>query len=292
VIPGQRGDVPLDGFDLSSLRVLGTVGEPISPDAWEWYSNLVGKGKCAVVDTYWQTETGGHVVTPIAALTMAKPGSATFSFYGIEANIVDPMTGAVMTENGVSGVLVLSRPWPGMARTIRGDHEKYLDTYFRPYPGHYFTGDRASRDADGYIWIGGRVDDVINVSGHRLSTAEIEGALGHHQLCTEAAVLGAPDEITGQAVWAFVISKQPIPQDRLHKVEHELKDLVRQKIGSFAVPKRVILIDDLPKTRSGKIMRRIIRKILEGATEQTQLGDLSTINNPEIIDRLLTAIHS
>lgn len=285
------GEAPIDGYDLSSLRVLGSVGEPISPDAWQWYSDVIGKGRCAVVDTYWQTETGGHVVTPISALTKTKPGSATFPFFGIEANIVDPLTGAVLKDSPAEGVLVLSRPWPGIARTVKGDHKKYLDTYFTSYPGHYFTGDRAQRDADGYIWIGGRVDDVINVSGHRISTAEIESALGHHHVCAEAAVLGAPDEITGQAIWAFVIPKTNIPADHLHKTEHDLKDEVRHKIGSFAVPKRIVLIDDLPKTRSGKIMRRIIRKILEGAGSKEELGDLSTINNPEIIDRLLTVIH-
>lgn len=287
----KLGEDPLEGYDLSSLRVLGTVGEPISPDAWQWYSDAIGKGRCAVVDTYWQTETGGHVVTPIASLTTTKPGSATFSFFGIEANIVDPMTGAVLRESPAEGVLVLSRPWPGIARTVKGDHKKYLDTYFTAYPGHYFTGDRAQRDADGYIWIGGRVDDVINVSGHRISTAEIESALGHHHVCAEAAVLGAPDEITGQSIWAFVIPKSTIPPDHLHKTEHDLKDEVRHKIGAFAIPKKVILIDDLPKTRSGKIMRRIIRKILEGAKTKDELGDLSTINNPEIIDRLLDLIH-
>lgn len=282
-------DKPFEGYSLSSLRVIGTVGEPISPDAWSWYEEKVGKGRCPVVDTYWQTETGGHVIAPIAALTVTKPGSATFPFYGIRAEILDPHTGHVLDGTDVEGVLVLSKSWPGIARTINGDHKKYYDVYFASYPGHYLTGDRAYRDADGYIWIRGRIDDVINVSGHRLSTAEIESALGHHPNCAEAAVLGAPDEITGQSIWAFVI-----PKGQLHdatKVEHELKEMVRQKIGAFATPKRILIIADLPKTRSGKIMRRIIRKILEGETHKAALGDLSTINNPEIIDVLISRIH-
>lgn len=285
------GDGPVAGHDLSSLRTLGTVGEPISPDAWAWYAQAVGGGRCPVVDTYWQTETGGHVVTPLAGTTATKPGAATLPFLGIEANLVDPLTGRVLAEDGVEGVLVLSRPWPGIARTILGDHQKYYDTYFRAYPGHYCTGDRAYRDADGYLWIRGRVDDVINVSGHRLSTAEIEAALGSHAACAEAAVLGSPDEITGQAVWAFVIPRTGAAVEPAGRLEQELRDAVRRRIGAFAAPKRVLLVPDLPKTRSGKIMRRVIRKILEGATEPGQLGDLSTIQNPEVIDQLLALVH-
>lgn len=290
----KLGEGPFDGYKLESLKVIGTVGEPISPDAWEWYSENVGKNKCAVADTYWQTETGGHVISPISSLTITKPGSATFPFFGIDAKIIDPMTGIVLKQNEVEGVLVISKPWPGIARTIKGDHQKFQDVYFKQYHGNYLTGDRAFRDADGYIWIRGRIDDVINVSGHRLSTAEIESALGHHPACAEAAVLGSPDEITGQAIWAFVIPKAGFSHNShiVHKVEHELKDTVRHKIGAFAVPKKVVIIEDLPKTRSGKIMRRIIRKILEGATRIEELGDLSTINNPEIIVKLLTLIHS
>lgn len=286
------GDAPLEGFSLSSLRVIGTVGEPISPDAWTWYSDKVGKGRIPVVDTYWQTETGGHVIAPLAGLTVTKPGAATLPFYGIHVDLVDPSTGQVISGNDKEGVLVISKSWPGMARTVKGDHQKYLDTYFKPYPGHYFSGDGAYRDKDGYYWIRGRVDDVINVSGHRISTAEIESALGRHSACAEAAVLGKPDDITGQSIWAFVIAKAKISPDNMHKVEHELKDTVRQAIGAIAVPRQVIVIDDLPKTRSGKIMRRIIRKILEGVTDKVQLGDLSTINNPEVIEKLLQAIHS
>jgi acetyl-CoA synthetase len=282
-------DKPFEGYSLDSLRVIGTVGEPISPDAWSWYAERVGKGRCPVVDTYWQTETGGHVIAPIAALTETKPGSATLPFYGIKAEILDPHTGHVLDGTDVEGVLVLSKSWPGIARTINGDHKKYVDVYFAAYPGHYLTGDRAYRDEEGYLWIRGRIDDVINVSGHRLSTAEIEAALGHHPNCAEAAVLGAPDEITGQSIWAFVI-----PKGQLHDavtVEAELKEMVRQKIGAFASPKRIVIVADLPKTRSGKIMRRIIRKILEGETHKAALGDLSTINNPEIIDVLISRIH-
>lgn len=286
------GDAPLEGYSLASLRAIGTVGEPISPDAWTWYSDKVGKGRIPVVDTYWQTETGGHVIAPIAALTVTKPGAATLPFYGIQSNLVDPTTGEVISGNDKEGVLVISKPWPGMARTVKGDHQKYLDTYFKLYPGHYFSGDGAYRDKDGYYWIRGRVDDVINVSGHRMSTAEIESALGRHAACAEAAVLGKPDDITGQSIWAFVIPKINIDPEHLRKIEHELKDTVRQAIGSIAVPRQVIVIEDLPKTRSGKIMRRIIRKILEGVTDKDQLGDLSTINNPEVIDKLLQVIHS
>lgn len=282
-------DKPFEGFSLGSLKVIGTVGEPISPDAWSWYSEKVGHSKCPVVDTYWQTETGGHVIAPIAALTTLKPGSATFPFYGIKPELLDPQTGNVIEGNGVEGVLVFSKSWPGIARTIHGDHQRYYEVYFASYPGHYLTGDRAYRDSDGYYWIRGRIDDVINVSGHRLSTAEVESALGHHPNCSEAAVLGAPDEITGQSICAFVIPKGQFNPD---KIENELKEMVRQKIGALAVPKRIIIINDLPKTRSGKIMRRIIRKLLEGETDKSSLGDLSTINNPEIIDVLINRIRS
>jgi acetyl-CoA synthetase len=285
------GNGPVEGFDLSSLRILGTVGEPINPDAWVWYHDMIGKGNCAIVDTYWQTETGGHVITPLPFAIPTKAGSATFPFLGIEASILDQHNGTILTENDVNGVLTISRPWPGMARTIYGDHSKFVATYFQTYPGHYFSGDRAHRDRDGYFWIRGRVDDVINVSGHRLSTAEIEAALGRHPLCAEAAVLGRADEITGQSIWAFCIIKPAGAEMEPARLEIELKATVRNTIGSFSTPRRIILIDDLPKTRSGKIMRRVIRKILEGVTDVTALGDTTTLNNPAIIQQLVEAVH-
>lgn len=286
------GEAPLEGRDLSSLRVLGTVGEPINPEAWLWYYHKVGHGQCAVVDTYWQTETGGHVITPLPGATPTKAGSATLPFIGIEARILDQHTGKTLEGPNVNGVLVISKPWPSMARTIFGDHSKFVQTYFAPYRGHYFSGDRASRDGDGYYWIRGRVDDVINVSGHRLSTAEIEAALGKHPLCAEAAVLGKPDEVTGQAIWAFCIMKPAARGIDEAVLEKELILTVRSAIGPFSAPQRVIVVDDLPKTRSGKIMRRVIRKILEGVTSMQGLGDVTTLNNPSIVEELIEKVHS
>jgi acetyl-CoA synthetase len=305
----------LQGYDTSSLRVLGSVGEPINEDAWRWYYEKVGQSRCVVVDTYWQTETGGHVITPIPGGLPTKPGSATKPFFGISAAMIDSQTGEVVggygdegadgdgrekeariklaggeTNDRIDGVLVLTRPWPGMARSIWGDHEKFLNTYYRPYPGYYFTGDRASRDADGYYWIRGRVDDVINVSGHRLSTAEIEGALAKHPRCAEAAVLGRSDAITGQAIWAFCILKNSsTAKDDTSSIVDELRSSVRSSIGAFASPKEIIIVDDLPKTRSGKIMRRLVRRILEEGSA-ADLGDTSTLNNPGIIPELIRLV--
>ena len=284
------GNSPLNGHDLSSLRVLGTVGEPINPDAWLWYYEHVGKGRCAVVDTYWQTETGGHILTPLPGAVPTKAGSACLPFLGINVVVLDQHNGKVINGEEADGVLTIARPWPGMARTIFGDHSKYVNTYFRPYPGYYFSGDRVYRDPDGYYWIRGRVDDVINVSGHRLSTAELEAALGKHPLCTEAAVLGRPDEITGQSIWAFCILRPEAKGLDPKLLESDLKNTVRHIIGAFSVPRRVILVEDLPKTRSGKIMRRIIRKILEGITDVRELGDISTLNNPDVVQELIEAV--
>lgn len=284
------GDGPLEGFDLSSLRVLGTVGEPINPDAWIWYYEKVGRGRCAVVDSYWQTETGGHVVVPMPGAIPTKAGSATLPFPGITINVIDQHTGKTLNHSPADGVLVISTPWPGMARTIHGDHEKFFKTYFASYPGHYFSGDRVYRDADGYYWIRGRVDDVINVSGHRLSTAEIESALGRHRFCAEAAVLGRPDEITGQSIWAFCIIKPGGAHTDPTLLERELINSVREHIGAFAAPRRVIITEDLPKTRSGKIMRRVIRKILEGVRDVSALGDITTLNNPSIVGELINLV--
>ncbi|KAE9396660.1 putative acetyl-CoA synthetase [Gymnopus androsaceus JB14] len=270
--------------DLSSLRVLGSVGEPINPEAWNWYNEHVGKGECAIVDTFWQTETGSIIVTPLPGAIETKPGSATVPFWGIETEVVDGVSGEALEGPNVEGVLCIKKPWPSIARTIWGDHQRYIDTYLKPYPGYYFTGDGAARDEHGYIWIKGRVDDVINVSGHRMSTAEVESALLLHNGVAETAVIGTPDELTGQAVNAFVTMKpeftfEPSSEPALAK---ELVLQVRKIIGPFAAPKKVYIVADLPKTRSGKIIRRILRKIVAG--EGDQLGDLSTVAEPEVVE--------
>lgn len=281
------GEEPLKGFSLRSLKVLGSVGEPINADAWLWYWKYAGKEECSVIDTFWQTETGGHVVSPLPAVHSVKPGAAGFPCIGIDAVLLDPVDGKELSDRDVEGVLCIRKPWPGLARTIHGDHERFRQTYFSTYPGYYFTGDAAHRDSDGHLWIRGRVDDVINVSGHRLSTAEIEAALGKHEACAEAAVLGRPDEITGQSIWAFCIMKpqtSPFTPEHEDRLRSEMIKLVRKSIGPLASPKYIVLTPDLPKTRSGKIMRRLLRKILAG--EGDQLGDLSTLNNPSIIDEV------
>ncbi|KAI5791717.1 acetate-CoA ligase [Peziza echinospora] len=272
--------------DLASLRVLGSVGEPIAEDVWKWYHEQVGKEECHIVDTYWQTETGSHIITPLGGCTPTKPGSASLPFFGIEPAIVDPITGQELVGNDVEGVLAVKQPWPSMARTVWGSHQRYQDTYFNVYPGYYFTGDGAARDHEGYYWIRGRVDDVVNVSGHRLSTAEIEAALIHHLAVAEAAVVGVADELTGQTVNAFVSLKDG------HKnsadMRKELTMQVRKSIGPFAAPKAVFIVDDLPKTRSGKIMRRILRKILAG--EEDQLGDISTLSDPSVVEHIIQTV--
>lgn len=282
------GEEPLRGASLKTLKVLGSVGEPINADAWLWYWKNVGKEECSVIDTFWQTETGGHVVAPLPAVHSVKPGAAGYPVIGIDAVLLDPVTGTELTERDVEGVLCIRKPWPGLARTIYGDHERFFKTYFSTYPGNYFTGDAVHRDSDGHLWIRGRVDDVINVSGHRLSTAEIEAALGKHESCAEAAVLGRPDEITGQSIWAFCIIKPQSSESLTPEMESRLRSdmtrLVRKSIGPLATPKYIILTPDLPKTRSGKIMRRLLRKILAG--EGDQLGDLSTLNNPAVIEEV------
>ncbi|KAJ2923712.1 hypothetical protein H1R20_g13377, partial [Candolleomyces eurysporus] len=280
----RLGHQHVEKHDLSTLRVLGSVGEPINPEAWHWYNEHVGKTECAIVDTFWQTETGSIVVTPFPGAIETKPGSATVPFFGIEPAILNPTTGEELHGNNVEGVLCLKTPWPSIARTIYQDHNRYLDTYMRPYPGYFYTGDGAARDDHGYIWIKGRVDDVINVSGHRLSTAEIESALIMHPGVAETAVIGTADELTGQAVYAFVTLKpefkfEPGSEPTLTK---ELVLQVRKVIGPFAAPKRIYLVPDLPKTRSGKIMRRIMRKIVAG--EADQLGDLSTLAEPAVVE--------
>merc|ERR1712137_925191 len=273
--------------DCSSLRVLGSVGEPINPEAWRWYYNEVGKQKCSVVDSYWQTETGGIVITPLPGATTTKPGSATFPFFGQVPKILDPITGDEIQGSG-EGVLVLSQPWPSMARTIYGDHSRYMSTYLNAYPGFYFTGDGASRDEDGYIWITGRVDDVITKCGHRLGTAEIESSLVLHPSCAEAAVVAIPDEIRGQAIVAFVILNRG--ETASAELEAQLRQQPRQQIGGIAVPDYLIILPGLPKTRSGKIMRRILRKVAEGTADQ--LGDVSTLAEPEVVPILIQQVNA
>lgn len=273
--------------EMKSLRVLGSVGEPIAADVWKWYHEKVGHEECHVVDTYWQTETGSHVITPLAGITPTKPGSASLPFFGIEPAIIDPVSGEELHGNDVEGVLAFKKPWPSMARTVWGTHQRYMETYLTVYRGYYFTGDGAGRDHEGYYWIRGRVDDVVNVSGHRLSTAEIEAALIHHPSVAEAAVVGITDELTGQAVNAFVSIKDTYTNSP--ELRKELVTQVRRSIGPFAAPKSVYVVNDLPKTRSGKIMRRILRKILSG--EEDQLGDVSTLSDPTVVDSLIKTVH-
>ncbi|OSX56830.1 hypothetical protein POSPLADRAFT_1050475 [Postia placenta MAD-698-R-SB12] len=288
----RLGDHHVKDHDLSTLRVLGSVGEPINPEAWHWYNDHVGRKQCAIVDTFWQTETGSIVVTPFPGAIETKPGAATVPFFGIEPAILDPVTGKEIEGPNVEGVLVLKTPWPSIARTVYQDHKRYLETYMKPYPGVFYTGDGAARDEHGYIWIKGRVDDVINVSGHRLSTAEIESALITHAGVAETAVVGTADELTGQAVYSFVTLKPEFtfdPNEEAALVK-ELTLQVRKVIGPFAAPKKVYIVPDLPKTRSGKIMRRIMRKIVAG--EADQLGDLSTLADPSIVDVIKAKVAS
>ncbi|KAL7268041.1 acetyl-coenzyme A synthetase 2 [Rhizina undulata] len=272
---------------MKSLRVLGSVGEPIAEDVWRWYHEKVGHEECHIVDTYWQTETGSNVITPLGGVTPTKPGSASLPFFGIDPAIIDPISGQELHGNDVEGVLAFKKPWPSMARTVWGAHPRYMDTYFKIYPGYYFTGDGAGRDHEGYYWIRGRVDDVVNVSGHRLSTAEIEAALIHHEAVAEAAVVGVTDELTGQAVNAFVSLKDAFKNSP--EMRKDLTVQVRKSIGPFAAPKSVYVVNDLPKTRSGKIMRRILRKILSG--EEDQLGDTSTLSDPSVVDTIIKTVH-
>lgn len=271
-------------YDRSSLRVLGTVGEPINPDTWEWYYRTVGEERCAIVDTWWQTETGGIMITPMPGATAAKPGSATLPFFGIQPVLLDN-EGNEVEGKGVSGLLAVKEAWPSMARTIQNDHGRFLETYLKPYEGYYFTGDGARRDEDGYYWITGRVDDVINVSGHRMGTAEVESALVNHPACAEAAVVGFPHAIKGQGIFAYVV----LSEGWEHNAETvgELRGEARRHIGPIATPDHVLIADALPKTRSGKIMRRILRKI--AAKDTATIGDTSTLADPEVLSRLIEA---
>jgi acetyl-CoA synthetase len=280
----RAGDEHVQRFRRESLRVLGTVGEPINPEVWRWYHDVVGEGRCAVVDTWWQTETGGILISPLPGVTNTKPGSATLPLFGIKPVIVDEQ-GEVLEGKDVSGNLCLTRPWPGQARTVFGDHERFKETYFTRCPGLYFTGDGCRRDEDGYYWITGRVDDVINVSGHRLGTAEIESGLVAHEAVAEAAVVGYPHEIKGQGIFAYVVLNTEFEDGEPEEVRGALKEQVRHLIGPFAAPDRIMIVPGLPKTRSGKIMRRILRQIAAG--EYEGLGDVSTLADPAVVDALI-----
>ncbi|WP_228243321.1 acetate--CoA ligase [Porphyrobacter sp. GA68] len=277
----REGDEPVRSRSRASLRLLGTVGEPINPEAWRWYHEVVGEKRCPVVDTWWQTETGGVMITTLPGAHAMKPGSAGLPFFGVEPQLVDP-EGRVMDGPG-QGNLVVARSWPGQARTVWGDHQRFVDTYFSAYRGKYFTGDGCRRDADGYYWITGRVDDVINVSGHRLGTAEVESALVLHAAVAEAAVVGFPHDIKGQGIYCYVTLV--VGREGSDELMADLRAQVRREIGPVATPDVLHFTDALPKTRSGKIMRRILRKIAEGETEG--FGDVSTLADPALIERLV-----
>ena len=277
----REGDEPVKSTSRKSLRLLGSVGEPINPEAWEWYYEVVGEGRCPIVDTWWQTETGGILITPLPGATVLKPGSASKPFFGIRPAIVD--AGGTILEGEAEGMLVMLDSWPGQMRTVYGDHQRFIDTYFSTFDRMYFSGDGAHRDADGYYWITGRVDDVLNVSGHRMGTAEIESALVAHPSVAEAAVVGYPHEIKGQGIYAYVTLMEGIqPSDELYA---ELQQWVRKEIGPIAKPDLIQWAPGLPKTRSGKIMRRILRKVAEN--DFANLGDTSTLADPAVVDNLV-----
>lgn len=276
-----KGKEAVEGTSRTSLRIMGSVGEPINPEAWEWYYRTIGDERCPIVDTWWQTETGGILISPLPGVTALKPGSATRPFFGVQPALVDNLGEPL--EGATEGNLVLTDSWPGQMRTVFGDHERFEQTYFSTFPGRYFTGDGARRDEDGYYWITGRVDDVLNVSGHRMGTAEIESALVAHPKIAEAAVVGVPHEIKGQGIYAYVtLIAGEEPSRELHK---EVKEWVRKEIGAIATPDVIHWAEGLPKTRSGKIMRRILRKIATGETDS--LGDISTLADPGVVDKLI-----
>jgi acetyl-CoA synthetase len=277
----REGDAPVKKWDKSSLRLLGSVGEPINPEAWMWYHNVVGEERCPIVDTWWQTETGGILITPLPGATTTKPGSATLPFFGIAPVLVDGDNNII--EGAGEGNLCIDRSWPGQMRSVYGDHQRFIDTYFSTFEGRYFSGDGARRDEDGYYWITGRVDDVLNVSGHRMGTAEIESALVAHPKVAEAAIVGYPHDIKGQGIYAYVtLNVGESPDEALHK---ELRQWVRGEIGPIASPDLLQWAPGLPKTRSGKIMRRILRKI--AADDYAELGDTSTLADPSVVDDLI-----
>jgi acetyl-CoA synthetase len=275
------GDEPVTRTSRASLRLLGSVGEPINPEAWEWYYRVVGESRCAIVDTWWQTETGAIMITPLPGVTDLKPGSATLPFFGVKPLLLDAEGNEL--QGVATGNLVLGQTWPSQLRSIYGDHQRCIDTYFKAYPGYYFTGDSAHRDEDGYFWVTGRVDDVINVSGHRLGTAEIESALVLHESVAEAAVVGYPHDIKGQAIYAYVTLMDGI--DESSELNASLRAFVASEIGAFARPEIIQFAPGLPKTRSGKIMRRILRKI--AANELDSLGDTTTLADPTVVDQLV-----
>ena len=278
-----QGNEFVEKCDLSSLRILGTVGEPINPEAWNWYNDVVGGGRCPIVDTWWQTETGGHLMTPLPGAHATKPGAAQYPFFGVNPVVLDPAAGTVIEGDDVEGVLCIASSWPGQMRTVWGDHARFEKTYFADYPGYYFTGDGCRRDADGEYWITGRVDDVINVSGHRMGTAEVESALVAHSAVAEAAVVGYPHNIKGQGIYCYVtLMNGQEPTEELRK---ELRTWVRTEIGPIAAPDLIQWAPGLPKTRSGKIMRRILRKIAED--DFGALGDTSTLADPSVVDDLI-----
>jgi len=278
-----HGNEPVEKHDLSSLKVLGTVGEPINPEAWNWYNDVVGNGSRPIVDTWWQTETGGHMLTPLPGAIPTKPGSATVPFFGVQPVILEPTTGAEITTTQAEGVLCVKDSWPGQMRSVFGDHDRFVSTYFADYKGYYFSGDGCRRDADGYYWITGRVDDVINVSGHRMGTAEVESALVAHPKVSEAAVVGFPHEIKGQGIYCYVTLMEGEEYDDALKTE--LRNWVRKEIGPIASPDHIQWAPGLPKTRSGKIMRRILRKIAED--DYGALGDTSTLADPSVVEHLI-----
>ena len=279
----KEGDTWVKSRNLNSLRLLGTVGEPIKEPEWKWYHEIVGKGRCPIVDTWWQTETGGILITPLPGATPTKPGSATLPFFGIQPVLMTD-DGQEIEGNDVQGLLALKSSWPGQMRTIYGDHQRFIDTYFSQFPGYYFTGDGARRDEDGYYWITGRVDDVLNISGHRIGTAEVEGAIGKADGVAEAAVVGFPHDIKGQAIYAFVTLMTGV--DFSDEVYKDIVASVVKEIGPHAKPDKIQVAPALPKTRSGKIMRRILRKIAEG--DHNDMGDISTLADPTVVENLIS----
>ena len=278
-----KGSELVEQYDLSSLKLLGTVGEPINPEAWNWYNTHIGKGRCPIVDTWWQTETGGHMMTPLPGAHELKPGAAQRPFFGVKPLVLDPTSGEVIEGDGVEGVLVIADSWPGQMRTVWGDHERFVKTYFSDYKGYYFSGDGCRRDEDGDYWITGRVDDVINVSGHRMGTAEVESALVAHDTVSEAAVVGYPHPVKGQGIYCYVTLM--VGQEPTDELKSELSNWVRKEIGPIAKPDVIQWAPGLPKTRSGKIMRRILRKIAEN--DFGALGDTSTLADPSVVDELI-----
>ena len=278
----KEGDKWPNKYNLDSLRILGTVGEPIKEPEWLWYHNVIGKQKCPIVDTWWQTETGGVMITPLPGVTSTKPGSATLPFFGVVPELLDD-EGNVLEGNNVEGNLAIQRPWPSIMRTVYGDHQRFFETYFEKFPGKYFSGDGCKRDEDGYYWITGRVDDVIIVSGHNLGTAEIEGSIGGHPSVAEAAVVGYPHEIKGNAIYAFVTLRTGY--EVTSDTKNEIVKRVRADIGPHASPEKIQFTEGLPKTRSGKIMRRILRNIASDKVDE--LGDISTLADPSVVSSLV-----